>query len=182
VSARETVRRILVIGSSGAGKSTLAARIARETGLPLIHLDHAYWEPGWREPPKAQWRATVVRLCAGDTWVMDGNYAGTFDIRMPRAQVIVFLDIDRFTCLAGVTKRVLANWGSSRPDMGPDCPERFDPSFMRYIWNFPSKSRPQIIAAITTLGAHAEIVHVRSRREIDGVLARLSGPAKAHSD
>jgi adenylate kinase family enzyme len=174
-------KRILVIGSSGAGKSTLAARIAHATSLPLIHLDHVYWLPGWREPSKAAWRETVARLCAGDAWVMDGNYSGTFDIRMPHAEMIVFLDIGRFTCLAGVIWRVLANWGRSRPDMGPDCPERFDMSFMRYIWDFPAKNRPRILAAIATLGAHAEIVHVRSRREIDGVLARLRGPAKAHS-
>lgn len=40
------MRRVLVIGASGAGKSTFAARMGQRTGLPVIHLDREYWQPG----------------------------------------------------------------------------------------------------------------------------------------
>ena len=79
------MQRILVIGSPGAGKSTLASRIAGRLGLPLIHLDREYFGPGWAVPSKAEWRERVRALAARRSWVMDGNYASTFDIRVPRA-------------------------------------------------------------------------------------------------
>jgi len=54
------MQRVLVIGISGAGKSTFSRALARKTGLPLVHLDKEYWQPGWTGTPKAQWRARVA--------------------------------------------------------------------------------------------------------------------------
>ena len=40
-------KRILILGCGGAGKSTLARRLGAATGLPVVHLDGLYWQPGW---------------------------------------------------------------------------------------------------------------------------------------
>lgn len=163
--------RILVIGCSGAGKSTLARALSEQLALPLIHLDAVYWLPGWQQPPRAVWRETVASLVADETWVMDGNYAGTFDIRMPRAHVIVFLDLPRLVCLWGILWRPLRNWGRQRPDMGPGCIERYDWPFVKYVWGFRDTERPKITAALRTLGSEAKLVHLRSRRAVRSLLA-----------
>jgi adenylate kinase family enzyme len=68
------VRRVLIIGCSGAGKSTFAAKLARETKLPLIHLDREFWHAGWVETPRSEWRARVTELVADESWIMEGNY------------------------------------------------------------------------------------------------------------
>lgn len=39
-------KRILILGCGGAGKSTLARRLGAATGLPVVHLDGLYWQPG----------------------------------------------------------------------------------------------------------------------------------------
>lgn len=163
--------RILVIGCSGAGKSMLARGLAARLALPLIHLDAEYWLPGWQQPARADWREKVAGLAERGTWVMDGNYAGTFDIRMPRADVIVFLDLPRFVCLKGILWRPLRYWGRQRPDMGPGCIERYDWPFVKYVWSFRDRERPKIMAALETLGAGAKLVHLRSRREVRALLA-----------
>ena len=103
------MQRILVIGSPGAGKSTLARRLADTLGLPLIHLDREYFGPGWTLPDRDAWRVRVTELIARPSWVMDGNYASTFDIRVPRATTIIWLDAPRWLCLLRVTRRVLQN-------------------------------------------------------------------------
>lgn len=36
--------------AAGAGKSTLAKKMQERTGLPLIHLEHEYYRPGWVKP------------------------------------------------------------------------------------------------------------------------------------
>ncbi len=164
-------QRILVIGCSGAGKSTLARKLAEGLVLPLIHLDAEYWLPGWQQPARAHWREKVAELAARETWVMDGNYAGTFDLRMPRAEVIVLLDVPRWLCLWGILWRPLRFWGQQRPDMAPGCIERYDWPFVKYVWGFRDRQMPMITAALSTLGAGAKLVHLRSRREVRALLA-----------
>ncbi|MFX8106590.1 AAA family ATPase, partial [Acinetobacter baumannii] len=76
------MRRVVVIGCSGAGKSTLARRLGERTGLPVVHLDREDWRPGGGEPPRGDWRARVAALAADESWIMDGQYGGTLDLRL----------------------------------------------------------------------------------------------------
>ena len=48
---------MLVTGLAGAGKSTFSRALAAKTGLPLVLLDLAFWQPGWLAPSDDQWRA-----------------------------------------------------------------------------------------------------------------------------
>ncbi len=47
-------------------------------GLPSIHLDRLYWEPGWREPSPEDFRSRVFAALEADSrgWVVDGKYYG----------------------------------------------------------------------------------------------------------
>jgi adenylate kinase family enzyme len=175
------MRRVLVIGSGGAGKSTLAARIAERTGLPLIHLDACYWRPGWVETPPEEWTATVARLAAGDAWVMDGNYGGTLDARLAVCDTVIFLDLPRLVCVAGVVRRWLRWRGRSRPDLTPGCPEQLSWEFLSWIWTYPARRRPGILARLRSLGADRRVVILHSRREaarfVDALAQESESPA-----
>jgi adenylate kinase family enzyme len=175
VSAR--YRRILVVGISGAGKTTLARRIAEATGLPLVHLDREHWRPGWVEPPKPQWRARVAELAAGDVWVMDGNYGGTFDLRLPRADAVVWLDYGRLRSIARAWRRMIAYRGRTRPDMAEGCPERFDPRFFLYIWRFRKAYRPLLRRALTTFAGDARVFRITRDRQWGPLIGELAGKA-----
>ena len=168
------MQRILVIGSPGAGKSTLARRLSERFDLPLIHLDREYFGPGWTTPPRAEWRERVRALAARPAWVMDGNYASTFDIRVPRATVIVWLDLPRWRCALSVLWRVAKNYGRARPDLGPDCPEKFDFSFMRWIWSYPDKMRPKTARMLERLRSDQRVFVLRSHSDIPALEASLT--------
>jgi hypothetical protein len=45
-----------------------------KTGLPVIILDRHFWQPGWTEPTKDEWRDKQRGLLAGDDWVADANH------------------------------------------------------------------------------------------------------------
>ena len=98
-------RRIVVTGLAGSGKSTLAITLANKTGLPLIHLDLAFWKPGWVAPSESEWRDKQHVVLAGDTWIADGNYHETLDLRIERADTVVVLDMPWWLCSARALRR-----------------------------------------------------------------------------
>lgn len=142
------MKRVLIIGHPGAGKSTFARQLGDVTGLPVIHLDKEYWRSGWVETPKAEWRERVAALAAAEQWIIDGSFDGTLDIRLPRAELVVWLDYPRLLCLYRAARRILGNYGSVRPDMAAGCPERIDWSFIRWLWGYRRNRYPIIQAAI----------------------------------
>lgn len=165
------MRRILVLGCCGAGKSLLSRQLAEANDLPLIHLDAHYWRPGWVEPEAAEWRSTVERLVAQPAWVMDGNYKGTLDLRLPRAELVVLLEPGRLRCLQGALGRIWRHRGETRPDMGAGCPERLDLDFLRYIWTFDAVIRPRVEQALAEHYRDGRVVRLASRAEVAGFLA-----------
>ena len=158
-------RRILVIGAGGAGKSTFARALAARTGLPVVHLDRHYWQAGWRPTPDEDWIPQVERLCAEDSWIMDGNFGGTLELRLRRADAVVFFDLPRAACLAGVLRRWMGSYGRARPELPPGCPEKLDLAFLAWIWNYPVTSRPRILEAVSRLPRSVPVVRVESRAE-----------------
>ena len=101
------MERVAIVGSGGAGKSTWSRALAEKTGLPLTHLDHQFWRPGWVEVPRDEWRAYQEELVKEPRWILDGNYGGTMDIRLPAADTVFIFGIHRARCLASAIKRCL---------------------------------------------------------------------------
>jgi adenylate kinase family enzyme len=170
-------RRILVIGCSGAGKSTLARAIADHYRLPLIHLDRCYWRPGWTAPSEAEWFDEIERLIAEPEWVMDGNFSSTMRRRAEVADAIVFLDLPRRLCLLRVLRRAVLGYGRTRDDVAPGCPERFDWAFLKWVWNYPTRSRPKTLDLLETYPKSKIIL--RSKGEIRRWIAAGFPPVAA---
>jgi adenylate kinase family enzyme len=160
------VQRILIIGPCGAGKSTLARVIGGRLGLPAVHLDSFFWNPGWVQTEIPAFRDQVAKAVNGDAWVMDGNYTTqSLDLRLPRADAVIWLDLPRRVYFPRVLSRVVKNYGRVREDIGRGCPERIDLPFFKWVWTYPAR-RQEHAEIIAGLPPGVRSVILRSRAEV----------------
>ena len=122
--------------------------------------------PGWRYRDAADARERVRAIVGTPEWVMDGNFAETFDLRMPRADTLVWLDYPRVTCIRRIVTRTIRNYGRRTPDLPDGCPETFDAAVLRFAWRFPAESRPQISASLARYGRHLQVFRLLNDRDV----------------
>jgi adenylate kinase family enzyme len=174
------MQRVVVVGSAGAGKTTFSQELGRCTGLPVIHLDRYFWRPGWEPTPPAQWRKAVADLAAGDRWVIDGNYGGSFDIRLERADTVIILAFPRWRCVIRVLRRWWTNRGRALQADG--CPERFNWQFVRWVWRYPIESRPLLDAALAQCVNNIRVIELSSPAAAQSFLHSLTARPKLSRD
>ena len=85
---------------------------------------------------------------------------------------MIWLDYSRLTCIHGWLKRVISNWGKTRPDMGPDCKEWLDPEFLKWLWNFNRNNRQKYRDMLSGCTGK-EIYIFRNRRQTRKFLKSL---------
>ena len=118
----------MVTGLAGSGKSTFSRALSAKTGLPVVHLDVHFWKPGWVEPSEDEWREKQRCLITSDEWIVDGNYHATLDLRLRRADTVVFLDTPWWVC----AWRALVRGVRKRP-VGFQLPNGCDESALRRL-------------------------------------------------
>lgn len=162
-------RRIVIFGNAGSGKSTLAQRIGAALDLPVVHLDALFWQPNWVEPEREQFRRRVTEAATGERWVIEGNYySRTNDIRLPRSDLVIHLDMPRALCASRVILRSIR--GGDRPDLAPGCHEKIDGAyfaFLRYVWTFDQIQVPKMQTALRDFGGTVPVVTLRRRIEVE---------------
>jgi adenylate kinase family enzyme len=167
------MRKILVIGSGGAGKTTFAKRLSDIIKIEVIHLDRLYWHAGWIETPKAEWKKTVEGLIKLDSWIMDGNYSGTLNIRIEACDTVIFLDLPSRICLWRVIRRAIQYRNRSRPDMAEGCQERLSLEFLFWVWNYQKRTRPKIVELIQNNADGRRIIRLSSNEDMERFLASI---------
>lgn len=155
------MQRVVILGPPGSGKSTLAKRLGERHGLPIFHLDQAYWRSGWMPAPPEVFRAEVERLAALPAWVIDGNYSATLAPRLERADTLIYLDTPMPVSLWRVIRRAWIFRGTVRGDMPEGCPERLDPAFFWFTANWSRRNRAANMARIAAFPRRAVVLRGR---------------------
>jgi adenylate kinase family enzyme len=166
------MNRILIIGPCGSGKSTLARELGPKLGLPVFHMDQLNWKPGWVESSKEEIREKLAVITATDRWIIDGNYGGTLEPRLERADTVVYLDYPIRLCVMRMLRRIWTYRGHTRPDMTEGCPERFDFPFLLYLLQWNSGPRPRTEAKLR--GHETKLIRLRSPDALDRWMDSLS--------
>ena len=158
------MERIVIIGCPGSGKTRLARALGDKLGLTVVHLDRLWWKQGWENVTREEFDTRLENALKLDSWIIDGNYNRTMDVRLEKCDTIIYLDYSRWACLWGMLQRVLGNYGKNRSDMPDGCPERFDWEFVKFIWNFNENNRVINYTRIAKY-KHAKAIVLKNRKE-----------------
>lgn len=163
------MQRVIIIGSSGAGKSTFARKLRDLTGLPLYYLDMLWHRSDRTTVSKEEFDRRLERLLREETWILDGNYQRTLEVRLRACDTVFLLDLPLEVCLSSVEDRI----GQPREDM-PWVEEEFDPAFRQWIQDFPGNKLPQIYELLEKYREDRDIIIFRSRKEMGDYLDGLA--------
>ena len=166
------MERILIIGCPGAGKTTLALELGKKRNLPVVHLDQLWWKGNWETVTREEFDSRLAMVLNMDQWIIDGNYSRTIEMRLSRCDTVIYLDFSRWACLRGMFHRVIRNYGKHRPDMGGNCKERFDPEFVKWIWEYNQLNRVRNYTWLSQ-AKHAKTIVLKNRKEVKEFLAGL---------
>jgi adenylate kinase family enzyme len=106
-----------------------------------------------------------------DRWIIDGGRAD-LNLRLARADTVIFLDLPRRACIWRVVRRT----GSPRSDYPPDVQESrsWMVQLLRWVWSYPKKKRPGIVAAIDEFGGDANVLWCRSASDVRQLVESIS--------
>ncbi|HBF31284.1 AAA family ATPase [Rhizobium sp.] len=171
--------RVLVVGCSGGGKSTLSMKLCQRFGLQFISMDRdIFWLPGWKARTREEQRALITEKIIEDRWLMDGSNSSSFDLRLPRTDIVLWVRMPRWLCLLGVYRRLIKNYGKSRMEMASGCVEKWpDKEFLSFIWNFEHKHVPIFIRNFDLYGPQVPVLVLKSRRDVARLLDLVGAQA-----
>lgn len=163
------MKKVIVIGCPGSGKSTFARALHNITGLPLYHLDMLNWNADRATVPKEVFLARLAETIEKDSWIIDGNYGSTMEVRLQACDTVFFLDYPLDVCMDGIMLRR----GKERSDMPwIESEDDVDEEFVEFIKSYNSESRPTVMELLDKY-VDKEIIIFKSRDEAETFLREL---------
>lgn len=170
-------KKIAVIGSAGSGKTFLTFKLQEKLHLPVYHLDLYHWKANWQRVDEEVFTKIHHDLCMQDAWIIEGIYFRHAYERFEHADVIIFLDMPRSSCLWNVIKRSIASQGKVIKSNPEGCEQNvFSWKFvelLQWIWNFNNKHRSAIIETLHEFNKTKQIYIFKSFAEVNDFIDGL---------
>lgn len=163
-------QRICIIGLSSSGKSTLANNLAKKKGLDVLHLDQIAHIPNtdWKRCPIEETIAKHDKFIARENWVIDGCYRKFIPQRLARADTLIFMDFNRFSCLWNFIKRCFYSEDKRYGNLVGST-NKIKLSMIKYILITGPKKLSSYKELIKK-HPHLNVIYLHSFKEVDDLL------------
>ncbi|EPM4520049.1 AAA family ATPase [Listeria monocytogenes] len=136
--------KVLIIGPIGAGKSTFATELGKHYDFEVCHLDKLFWQENWNAVAKADFEDKVDNIMSSKKkYIIDGDYFFNLEKRLEHADLVIWIKIPLFLCVANIIKRRFKYMTNVRPDVTEGCDEKLNLSFLLYALKYNKRSGKQ---------------------------------------
>ena len=127
----------------------------------MFYLDAVWHKPDRTHISREEFDARLADILSLDSWIIDGNYSRTIEVRLLVCDTVFLFDLPAEVCLDGAISRL----GKKRHDM-PWVDIELDPGLKKEIEEFQDKNLPRIY---DLLEKHSDknIIIFKSREEAD---------------
>ncbi|MGI3224502.1 topology modulation protein [Streptomyces sp. GTA36] len=167
------MRKVAIVGCGGSGKSYVARELGKILDAPVTHLDAAFYDDEWSELPKEKFAELQRELVAQPSWVIDGNYNSTLQIRLEACDTVVLMDVSTIAALFGIFSRQIRHGAGHK---GNGVHNRIHWGVIKYVATYRRKMRPRVMSKIEQFAAgRAEVVLLANRRRTRSWLRKAAG-------
>lgn len=156
-------KKIIVIGCSGSGKTTFSRQLHDIIGIPVFHLDYYNFNDYGSSIDREDFIKIQNNIMSSENWIIDGNYFGTLELRISRADLVFFFDMPTDLCVKGAVER------THRFELRCDLP--VNDELISFINGFNVKVKPKILCLLNTY--KPKIVVFNSYEQVDDFLETL---------
>ena len=162
------MKKAIIIGASGSGKSTFAVMLHNATGLPLYNLDYIWWNADKTHISRPEFDLKLSDLLSRDSWVIDGDYSRTYEVRIAACDTVFFLDFDINICMQGLTHRL----GKHRQDM-PWIDYELDQDLVARVQKFETENKPTLLSLFAKY-PEKKVIIFKTRKEAEDWVNKAS--------
>ena len=173
-----TMKKVNVIGTTGSGKSVFSKLLSNKIDCSYIQMDQLFWKPDWVESTDEEFIAKVTQATSGDSWVLDGNFSRTNEIKWKNVDTIIWIDYSYGRTLFQLFSRTI--WRVlSKQELWPETGNResLRRSFLSkksiLVWFFKNyrrnKNRYSALMSSDNV-KHLELVRLRSPKDANRFL------------
>ncbi|MDU7143582.1 MAG: AAA family ATPase, partial [Anaerococcus vaginalis] len=102
------MEKITIIGSGGSGKSTLAKQLGEKLNIEVFYLNKIWWINDKDHISDEEFLKIQKNIIENkESFIFDGYYPDTLDLRLKASDTIIFLDFPPVTNLKRSVKRSL---------------------------------------------------------------------------
>ena len=134
------MKKIIVIGPGGSGKSYFSNELHELLNIDVYHLDNIFWNENKIHITREEFDEKLNEILKKDSYIIDGDYSRTYEIRMQNADTIFFFNFSLEDSLNGASSRV----GTKRTDC-PFIETEFDPEFKEFLINWQINTKPYVL-------------------------------------
>lgn len=157
-------KKIIVIGCPGAGKSTFSRKLHNVTKIELFHLDALYWKKDCTHITREELIAKQKDIFMLDSYIIDGNFKSTLEMRIKEADVVFLFDLPTEACIEGARNRK-----GNKPEMPCELPSNDE------LIDFIKKFNTDIVPVMRDLFRkyNSNVIAFHSHKEADDYIENL---------